>query len=135
MEKVESLLTESASGLSELLHKVTREAVEATEKDLKEKLAGNFQEATCALEAQVAELTKAIARLTSGIPGVSRAAGCRSPPARLAKAAAAVPAVVPSSTSSSSRCTSSNYNHHLVLFRAATRFPLQRLQQQQQQCS
>jgi hypothetical protein len=60
-----SLLTESLSGLSELLHKATREAVEATEKDLKEKLAGNFQEATCTLEAQVAELTQNIARLTA----------------------------------------------------------------------
>ena len=41
MEEVESLLDESAFGLSELLHKVTREAVEASKKDLKEKPAGN----------------------------------------------------------------------------------------------
>ena len=36
MEKVDALLDESASGLSELLHKFTHEAVEARTKDLKE---------------------------------------------------------------------------------------------------
>ena len=65
MEKVDSLLDESASGLSELLHKFTREAVEARTKDLKEKLAGKLNDATCLLEAQVAELTQAIAILTA----------------------------------------------------------------------
>jgi hypothetical protein len=65
MEEVESLLDASAFGLSELLHKVTREAVEASKKDLKEKLAGKLNDATCLLEAQVAELTQTIARLTA----------------------------------------------------------------------
>ena len=58
MEKVDTLLDESASGLSELLHKFTHEAVEARTKDLKEKLAGKLNGATCLLEAQVAELTQ-----------------------------------------------------------------------------
>jgi hypothetical protein len=64
------VLDESWSGLSELLHRQSppRSGGDASKTDLKEKLAGKVQEATCALEEQVAELTQAIARLTAEGP-------------------------------------------------------------------